>query len=267
MEEEARKHSRVRSPGYPMIDLKEAIAKAKMLWDKDKNNPIPREVAAEHLGYGGAGGHAGRVIAALKHFNLIYLKESFIILTEKAIDLILHSPSDKVYIDTVKEIALNPSTYADLFNEYNGDLPSDSTLKVKLLKDYKFNADKIDRFISNFRSTIEFARLGPETQEDETEYLGPKDIIISPEDIARERAKYMTESLKKQPTTTMMDALSVKPRSFDIPLFGGGKATLMFEKYPLDEADIEILQDWLNIFKKVIPKKERGPELSDTEKE
>ena len=262
MEEENRKHLRVRSPGYPMIDLKEAITKAKVLWDKDKNNPIPREVAAEHLGYGSAGGHGGRVIAALKHFDLIYMKEGDIVLTEKAVDLVLHSPSDKAYIDTVKNIALNPIIYADLFNEYNGELPSDSTLKVKLIKDYKFNADKVDRFVNNFRNTISFAGLG-ESFEGETEYLNPKDIVVSPEEIAKARVQRTIETMKARTMTTGVDAILRKEKSFDIPLLDGNKAKIIFDSYPLEEDDINLLKQWFEIYAPALKKKKDKVESTE----
>ena len=81
------KKRRLRSPGYPLIDLKEAIHKAKILWEKDKSNPIPKKVAYEHLGYQSKGGYAGRITAALKHFGLILESRGDIMLTQDAIDL------------------------------------------------------------------------------------------------------------------------------------------------------------------------------------
>ncbi|MBF0506098.1 MAG: hypothetical protein HQL09_04620 [Nitrospirae bacterium] len=240
--EEDRKHSRVRSPGYPMIDLKEAIVRAKMLWDKDKNNPIPREVAAEHLGYGSAGGYPGRVLAALKHFDLIYMREGDIILTDKAVNLAVHSPSDKVYIDIVKEIALKPSVYADLFNEYNGDLPSDSTLKVKLIKDYKFNAYKIERFITSFRSTIEFAGLTTQDKPAEEE----KDEMQKQTQDVTVQAAPIIGAGKVSGIAIPSTATNVK--HYPIPLSKGKTAVIAFEALPIGKKDIDAIKKWLELF-------------------
>lgn len=148
-----------RSPGYPMLSLEEAIQKIKILWEKDKNKTIPIEAVYEHLGYKKIGGYASRVIAAMKKFGLIYEKQNDIILTDEAVDLALHDESDAICSDTVRKLALKPPIYEKLFNEYDGHLPSDATLKVKLIKDYEFNPNKVNGFLSDFRKTIEFANL------------------------------------------------------------------------------------------------------------
>ncbi|KQC06800.1 MAG: hypothetical protein APR62_07500 [Smithella sp. SDB] len=149
-----------RSPGYPMISLEEAIQRAKILWDKDKNNPIPLRAVFEHLGYKNIGGYGGRVLSALKQFGLINEKKGDIRLTDEAVDLALHEPQDDIYIETIKKLAIKPNVYEKLFNEYNGNLPSDTTLKIKLIKEpYEFNPVKVDGFISDFKRTIEYANL------------------------------------------------------------------------------------------------------------
>jgi hypothetical protein len=149
-----------RSPVYPMISLEEAIDKAKILWENDKNNPIPLGAAYEHFGYKSISTYGARILAALKRFGLINEKDNDIILTNEAIDLMLHEPSDEKYKEIIKKMALKPVIYEKLFNEYNGQLPSDATLKRKLITDdYGFNVDKVDDFLCEFRKTIEFANL------------------------------------------------------------------------------------------------------------
>jgi hypothetical protein len=147
-----------RSPGYPMISLPEAIEKAKILWENDKNNIIPIEAAHEHLGYKPNTGYAARVTAALKKFDLIFENQDGIKLTNEAVDLILHEPTDEQYIKTVIELAFRPPIYEKIYKEYDGQIPSDATLKIKLIKDYEFNPESINDFISGFRKTIEFAK-------------------------------------------------------------------------------------------------------------
>ena len=133
--EKTTKKSRTRSPGYPMIDLKEAILKAKTLWDENKVSPMHLSAVYENLGYQSEGGYAARVVSALKQFALISEKDSDIILTQNAVDLALYSPSDVIYKDVVKKIALNPSIYRKIYDEYNGSIPSDATLRAKLVKE------------------------------------------------------------------------------------------------------------------------------------
>lgn len=242
MEEAAKKTSRLRSPGYPLIDLKEAIEKAKELWNKDKMNPIPREVAAKHLGYENAGGYGGRVIAALKHFDLIYFKEGDIILTDKAMELAVHGPSDKVYQDIVKEIALKPDTYADIFNGFNVSEISDATLKVKLIKDYKFNADKVDKFIRNFRSTIDFAGL-TKTEEDRND----NDMDIEQQDKPLNKPSDVPVIPLRKPHPEK-PVIVIVAKHYPIPLSKGMTALIGFEALPVDKKDIEKIKKWLELF-------------------
>ncbi len=232
-----RKRVRLRSPGYPLIDLKEAVHKANVLWEKDKSNPIPKEVACEHLGYKTKEGYAGRIIAALKHFNLLLDKHGDIILTQSAVDLSIHEPTDSNYIETLKILALKPAIYKKIFEEYNGELPSDSTLKVKLIKDYNFNPDKIANFINTFRSTVAFAGL------DKTVESNEKPIT---EEKAQEKDVFM------QPTTKSgQEVGNVMPKgieTFPIPLSKGRKAAIVFEGLPVDSKDIEAIKKWLEFF-------------------
>jgi hypothetical protein len=167
-----------RSPGYPLISLEEAVQRAKILWDKDKNSPTPILAAYEHLGYKTIGGYGGRVLSALKQFGLIYEKQGDIILTNEAVDLALHEPHDNIYIETVKKLSIKPNIYEKLFNEYSDGLPSDATLKVKLIKEYEFNPDKVNGFIADFRRTIEYAKLLNEKKEAlEKEKEGNKNLM------------------------------------------------------------------------------------------
>ncbi len=169
-----------RSPGYPMISLDEAIQKAKILWDKDKNNYIPLAAAYEHLGYKSQGGYAARIIAALKKFELISEKQNAIKLTEEAIDLALHDESDERYIEIVKKSALKPIIYEKIFSKYNGIIPSDNTLRIELIKEHGFNPESVNDFISSFRKSIEFAGLSQDNKE--LEKRGKNRILPNKED-------------------------------------------------------------------------------------
>ncbi len=129
------------------------------MWESAKNNPISTAVAYDYLGYKSRGGYAARIIAALKQFDLIYVKQDAIKLTNEAVDLALHRPSDDRYIEIVKKLALKPAIYENIFNRHNGILPSDNALTIELIKEYEFNPESVEDFIGSFRKTIEFAGL------------------------------------------------------------------------------------------------------------
>jgi len=224
-----------RSPGYPVISLEEAVQKVKILWGKDQNNTIALSAAHEHLGYKAKGGYGARIIAALKTFDLISQKQDGIKLTSEAIDLALHDPSEEHYKDIVRQLALSPSIYKKLFDEYRGTV-SDATLKIKLIKDYGFNPTSVDDFISTFRKTINFAGLteGNALQKVENGSL-EKTRRIEGEKMER------TEKADNQDSV-------LQGRAFLIPLSKRKQATIAFESLPVDKKDIAAIEGWLKLF-------------------
>jgi hypothetical protein len=233
MENKEVKKKRTRSPGYPLIDLKEAITKALVLWEKDHQNSIPREVAYKHLGYESQGGYAGRVVSALKQFDLIIVKQGDIVLTQNAVDLALHDATDEEYKSILREIALKPAIYSKLYNEYNGSLPSDSTLRIRLVKEYGFNVDKVNGFLNTLHNTITFAGLTGLKEEKE---IGKTEMG-------------MDANLYKKLEQVVTPKTSI---SYNIPLKNQKIATLSFSYYPCKE-DMVLIRKWLEILELSFP--------------
>lgn len=226
-----------RSPGYPMIGLQEAIERAKILWEKDKNNTIPMESAYEHLGYKSKGGYGARIIAALKKFELISENKSGIKLTSDAVDLMLHDPSDGHYTDVVLKLFLKPGIYERLYNEYDAQIPSDSTLRVKLIKDYGFNPDSVEDFIDGFKKTVEFAWLAEERQ-------GPHERTDQPDSKPTGGDSLMQKVDSPIPEKTQ----SLPGLVFPIPLSKRKQAAIAFESLPVEKKDIAAIKAWLELF-------------------
>lgn len=240
MESKTTKNKRLRSPGYPLIDLKEAVHKAKILWDKDKSNSIPKEVACEHLGYQTKEGYAGRIIAALKQFGLISDKHGDIILTQDAMDLAIYEPGNQDYSDIVKRLALNPGIYDKIYNEGNANTASDSALKIKLIKDYGFHPDKVNNFLNNFRSTIAFADLLKKEEKIEDMQTNDSNITVNADPIKG--------TMEISGTPIIDNAVPVGYQSFPVPLSKGRKAAITFESLPIEKEDVENIKKWLDLF-------------------
>lgn len=245
MDSNERRSVVTRSPGYPMIDLKEAIKRTMILWDKDRTNFIPTEVAFSHLGYKSRGGYAARVIAALKQFELITEKKGDVKLTQWAVDLAIYDHASGEYREIIRKIALKPDIFARIFNDYNGTLPSDNNLKVRLIKDYKFNPKSVDEFIGTFKQTIEFAGLN-KTQSTE-----------QPEEMDASAGERLSENRAEQAKPTklesaLLSAQKVAIMSYNIPLKNKKTATLSFDNYPSKE-DLTLLRKWLEILELSLP--------------
>jgi len=155
---ELKNSKRHRSPGFPNITLEEAISRLKIIYQHDKRAFTTVEAIITHLGYkGGRGGSAGRAVAALKHYGLVEEKSGQFRVSDIGFKL-LHLPDDsEERKELIREIALYPSIFKRVFSYYEGEIPSDTTLRSHLIFNEKFNPESVEQFIRVFRQTISFA--------------------------------------------------------------------------------------------------------------
>lgn len=236
------KKRRVRSPSYPLIGLSEALTKSEILYSKDKALPIPKDVAFSHLGYSPTAGFGGRVIAALKQFGLLKEVQKHVQLTQRAVDLLFLPKHEEGYIKILRETALIPTIYKDLFSQYKGVLPSDQTLKHKLITERNFNSDKVEKFIDSFRKTLKFAGLvgGAGSLKGENEEDG--EVEDNSENEIRGSSNIEFPNVRVKAKGNIL-----KPQSFDIPLLRQNKATITIQKLPVEKTDIERLKKWIDL--------------------
>lgn len=150
-----------RSPNFPNTNLETAIEKVRLLYSADKLSGSTRDSAYIILGYSGQNGKSLQVIGALKQYGLIENDEGSIFVTENARLLLVLSPEDEAREEILRKCALSPELFGELWGKYKETgLPSDATLKSYLLREYGFNESSVDRFIKNFRGTLEFAGIG-----------------------------------------------------------------------------------------------------------
>ncbi|MBK8464687.1 MAG: hypothetical protein IPL32_02565 [Chloracidobacterium sp.] len=156
MTEKPKKH---RSPNYPYIGLPDALEKAEAIRLAAGTNPLGLASAMHAWDY--KEGSANSAIAALKAFGLLDVagngKQRQIKLTEVA-RKILADHSEKP--DLLKKAALSPSLYKEVWERYNGSLPSlDKVISEYLVFERNFNPSVVDSFIKDFRATIAYANL------------------------------------------------------------------------------------------------------------
>lgn len=148
-----------KSPNYPNMSLDEAIGKAKILYEKDGKAGAPKKVVLAHLGYNTESGPALRTISTLRKFDLITDKDGRILPSQRAIDLLVYPKNSERYISSLRGIALKPIIYNKLWNKYQDGFPSDEALKAELIDEYNFNPKQVERFIYDFKKTVEYAGL------------------------------------------------------------------------------------------------------------
>ena len=153
-----------RSPSYPDLDLREAIEKAQVVWDRESRNLAPVTTIQEHWGYRANTGPALRAVAALKKFGLLEdqgrgdTRQAR--LTDLAESIILDKREPSTERDAaIRNAALTPPIHADLWEKYQGNLPSDATLQFVLTKNLRFSPRGAEALIKEFSATIAFAKL------------------------------------------------------------------------------------------------------------
>lgn len=146
---------RHRSPAFPMISFEDALTRLKVIYSKDKKASINVDTLISHLGYkGGRSGIQGRVIAALKQYNLLDEKANQFKISENGYQILVLPESDTQRSSLIKESALAPSIFQRLLAHYNNELVSDENLTSHLIRSENFNPDSVNKFIKVFRANV-----------------------------------------------------------------------------------------------------------------
>jgi hypothetical protein len=238
------------------MDLREAIDKAAILYDYHPQHPIPVKIALEKLGYKAdpPSGTALRTLAALSHYGLIetegQLSERKVRVSELGRSIIIDKrPDSEERKRRIREAALKPTLFVELWQNYGGSLPPDDTLSYELERDGTLNRNVIGEFLATFRSTLKFAGLekGAILATDG----GAKQIAIEEEEEdegMQQEERNQRESQRGQRGKQPMPATTLQDRSdldLPIPLIEGGQATLRIP-VPLTEEDYEYLTGMLD---------------------
>lgn len=127
--------ARIRSPGYPSFSLEQAVEYARKVHDADRQHPVPREVAAQHMGFTGLSGTSDRALSALMHFGLAEkVGKGEISVTDLALRII-HADSVEELREALHESAFRPDLFRELRDRYPGPPPSSGSLSSYLSRE------------------------------------------------------------------------------------------------------------------------------------
>lgn len=144
--------ARVRSPNFPYLSLREAIEKARVIFDRENKIPASRDTLARHLGYNGLNGASAKTLSALGKYGLLEdAPNDQEKLSSLALD-ILHG-SDEERAAAIKTAARMPALFVK-FEEQFGGRPSEANLKSYLLRN-GFSASAVDTVISSYFDTLD----------------------------------------------------------------------------------------------------------------
>jgi len=151
---------RHRSPNYPSIGLKTAVAKITALYKQDGLAPSQKLAAIKHMGYDKFHSDAARAVSAIKSFGLIEEIDQRLKITQRGIDIVAREVGDPRRTEAIQVAALSPEIYKELATYYKDTgIPSDPTLRSELIAVRKFNPDSVNSMMRAFKETLDFALL------------------------------------------------------------------------------------------------------------
>jgi len=217
----AKGHKHSGSRTVPFIGLEEAMSKSRTLFQKTKRNAIRVPTAASYLGYSPKASSAGMVLGALKKFGLLEDEGARdgrqVRLTERAVQILADvretSPERSARI---REAALLPKPFRELWDHYGSDLPDDKTIQTFLMLDKGYDEETVKLLIRVYRATITYAGLDVENTAREglsNEASGGAAVIH--EDFADDLNKELTRTVPAQFSSR---ANSASVRALSIPL-------------------------------------------------
>jgi len=157
--DEVESRKKVRSPSFPFVGLREALDRARAFYEAEQRNAARPETAAAHWGYSPKSSGGKQTIAALRSFGLLE-GDALVKLSGRALRILLDERDGSEERERLlKQAALMPPLHSKLWERYGPELPSPQTLRLSLILDEGFNENSVDDFLTEYKETLEFARL------------------------------------------------------------------------------------------------------------
>ena len=201
-----------RSPNHPFMDLESSVDKARILYEREYLHSIAREVMIAHWKISPFSGSTGKIISALKKFGLIQKMKSpteTYRVTELAEKIFKDKRTQSSERDQLLGKAfLGVPIYKDVWEKFDGDIPSNEAFEHYLRAERGFNENSIKPFIERFKRGIEYAKLGPAEADSSTADEDPDPTIEEGESTAPDN-KLASESESSYMTSTPGENLSI----------------------------------------------------------
>ena len=150
--------ARMRSPNFPGLSLEDAVKFVKPIWDKNRRVLIAREVAAKDLGYTGLTGRSLKVLGAMNQYGLIENKAGGQMRVSKLAEDILIGYPEGVKRAAVSEAARFPSLFREVYERFEGHVPSDNAVRSFFLQK-GFTNEGVEKALRSFEETNRYAEI------------------------------------------------------------------------------------------------------------
>jgi hypothetical protein len=239
--------ARVRSPAYPAHNLAEALDYIRKIHDADRQHPVARQVAAQHMGFSGVTGTSDRALSSLLHFGIAEkVAKGEIRVTDLALR-ILHPETDAERRAALNEAAFNPQLFQELRRRYPGRPPASATLQSYLTRE-GFSAIAIAPATKAFLETCRFLQ-----QEDAYESDG-ETVASAPEGEASPTSKD-AQPMQVQPIAPVARPFPPAGLRSDVFTLQGGGEIVANLPDTFTQRDFEDLKDWLELMQRKAARK------------
>lgn len=157
-----------RSPQYPIVSLQEAINKARLVWEKDYQSELPREVIAEHMGYKSLNGKSLGILSTVGKYGLLEGRGDQTKVSDLAVQIFAHDKGEAERADAIQKAAAEPVLFKDIAEKFGSHSPSDQALKSYLIT-RGFTLSATDSVIRSFRDTEQFVKSEVSDYDSETQ--------------------------------------------------------------------------------------------------
>jgi hypothetical protein len=223
-----------KSPRSPINPLADAIEQVRKLHGSIGRATVKPETAAIALGYKGLNGAALTALGTLSQYGLIERSKGTVAITPLSLR-ILHPTGDAQRKKSLREAALSPKIFRELFENY---LDCTADVLSSHLVQSGFNVDRAKRAASVFVANKAFADLSADGTLEGTETLEERITDTKNGDKAQHD---VFERGKTRGGTMLAD--------YTVPL-GGNEATIKIVGENLSTADFDELIEFINFCKK-----------------
>ena len=247
---------RIRSPGYPSVNLSQALEMTDKIFRMSRQNVLDREAAAKDIGYSGLTGQSAKMLADLSHFGLIEKAgKGGLRVTDLAVQA-LHPRSPTERVNALNTAGYYPALYNQIRNQWPDGFVSENALRGYLMRE-GFSSSAVAPALSSFFETYRFLQ-----QEAATESHGPPHSSAHDGDAAvNELAAAEAPPVAEGASASIGDASRQRIKVSGVSLMEGERVVFVEEGGPasylklvasgeLDETMIEALEDYIKRQKK-----------------
>jgi hypothetical protein len=144
---------RMRSPNCPGISLRDALQRARKIYDEEGRSPADRLVIAKDLGYAGISGASATLIGALRQYGILESFGNGMRISDDAMTVFELPNNSPDKLECLQRMAFTPPLFLDLKSEYP-QLPGENNLRHILLKK-GFTSKQADDVSQAYRDNFE----------------------------------------------------------------------------------------------------------------